>query len=92
MIGVLKSVQQQGLRQNGYTVDWVRDGQAAELALATTDTRCCCSTSACPASPAWNCSPRLRRAANRIPVLVITARDSVADRILGLDRVPTTTW
>ena len=33
MIG--KSVQQ-GLRQDGHTVDWVRESRAAELALATT--------------------------------------------------------
>lgn len=33
MIG--KSVQQ-GLRQDGHTADWLRDGQQAELALATT--------------------------------------------------------
>jgi two-component system response regulator QseB len=82
MIG--KSVQQ-GLRQNGYTIDWVRDGQAGELALATTDYEMLLLDLGLPGKSGLEVLARLRRAANRIPVLVITARDSVADRIKGLD-------
>lgn len=82
MIG--KSVQQ-GLRQNGYTVDWVRDGQDAELALATTPYEMLLLDLGLPGRSGLAILTTLRRAANRIPVVVITARDAVADRITGLD-------
>jgi two-component system response regulator QseB len=82
MIG--KSVQQ-GLRQDGYTVDWVRDGQAAELALATINYDVLLLDIGLPGKSGLDLLASLRRAVNRIPVLVITARDSVADRIAGLD-------
>jgi two-component system response regulator QseB len=82
MIG--KSVQQ-GLRQDGHTVDWVRESRAAELALATTSYEMLLLDLGLPGKSGLELLAQLRRAANRIPVLVITARDSVADRILGLD-------
>ena len=82
MIG--KSVQQ-GLRQDGHTVDWVRDARAAELALATTSYEMLLLDLGLPGKSGLELLAQLRRAAHRIPVLVITARDSVADRILGLD-------
>jgi len=82
MIG--KSVQQ-GLRQDGHTVDWVRDARAAELALATTNYEMLLLDLGLPGKSGLELLAQIRRAAHRIPVLVITARDSVADRILGLD-------
>lgn len=82
MIG--KSVQQ-GLRQDGHTVDWVRESRAAELALATTSYEMLLLDLGLPGKSGLELLAQLRRAAHRIPVLVITARDSVADRILGLD-------
>ena len=82
MIG--KSVQQ-GLRQDSYRVDWVRDGETAELALATTPYEMLLLDLGLPGTSGLDLLGRLRRGANRIPVLVITARDSVADRIAGLD-------
>ena len=82
MIG--KSVQQ-GLRQDGHTVDWVRESRAAELALATTSYEMLLLDLGLPGKSGLELLAQLRRAAHRIPVLVITALDSVADRILGLD-------
>ena len=82
MIG--KSVQQ-GLRQDGYTVDWVRDGQGAELALANTPYEMLLLDLGLPGKSGIDVLASLRRSANRIPVLVITARDAIADRIRGLD-------
>ena len=82
MIG--KSVQQ-GLRQDGYTVDWLRNGEAAELALATTPYEMLLLDLGLPRKSGLEVLARLRGSDNRIPVLVITARDSVADRIIGLD-------
>lgn len=82
MIG--RSVQQ-GLRQGGYTVDWVGDGRAAELALQTTPYELLLLDLGLPGGSGLDVLARLRRAGNRLPVLVITARDAVADRIKGLD-------
>ncbi|MCB1967267.1 response regulator [Accumulibacter sp.] len=82
MIG--RSVQQ-GLRQDGHSVDWVRDGQAAEGALATTEYEMLLLDLGLPGKSGLDVLARLRRSLNTVPVLVITARDAVADRIKGLD-------
>lgn len=82
MIG--RSVQQ-GLRQDGHSVDWVRDGQAAEGALATTAYEMLLLDLGLPGKSGLDVLARLRRSLNTVPVLVITARDAVADRIKGLD-------
>jgi len=82
MIG--KSVQQ-GLRQEGSRVDWVRDGQAAELALTTTPYELLLLDLGLPGRSGLDVLARLRRSDNDIPVLIITARDAVADRVKGLD-------
>lgn len=82
MIG--KSVQQ-GLRQDGHTADWLRDGQQAELALATTPYDILLLDLGLPGRSGLDVLARLRRSANSIPVIVITARDAIADRIAGLD-------
>ena len=82
MIG--KSVQQ-GLRQDGCAVDWVRDARAGELALVTVPYELLLLDLGLPGASGLDLLASLRRAANPIPVLVITARDAVADRIKGLD-------
>jgi two-component system response regulator QseB len=61
MIG--KSVQQ-GLRQDGHTVDWVRDGRAAELALATTPYEMLLLDLGLPGRSGLDVLAQLRRAAN----------------------------
>lgn len=82
MIG--KSVQQ-GLRQELCTVDWVRDGAAAELAMRTTDYEILLLDLGLPGKSGLDLLARLRHSGNLIPVLIVTARDAVADRIKGLD-------
>ena len=82
MIG--KSVQQ-GLRQEGTSVDWVRDGQAAELALTTIPYELLLLDLGLPGRSGLDVLARLRRSDNDIPVLIITARDAVTERIKGLD-------
>lgn len=82
MIG--KSVQQ-GLRQDGCAVDWVRDARAGELALVTVPYELLLLDLGLPGASGLDLLASLRRAGNPIPVLVITARDAVADRIKGLD-------
>jgi two-component system response regulator QseB len=74
-----------GLRQDGYSVDWVRDGAAAELATAATAYDAILLDLGLPGRSGLELLARWRRQQNPVPVLIITARDSVADRVLGLD-------
>jgi len=74
-----------GLRQEGYTVDWVRDGVAAELAVQTTDYEAILLDIGLPKKSGLDVLARWRRQNNPVPVLIITARDAVADRVCGLD-------
>ncbi len=78
-----------GLRRDGFTVDWVRDGRAAELALANVAAGAVYDVMlldlGLPRKDGLDVLKTLRRNGNRMPVLVLTARDSVGDRITGLD-------
>ncbi len=76
---------QRGLRQEGHAVDWVRDGVAAERALADHAYDLVLLDLGLPRKDGIRLLEDLRRQRNRIPVLVITARDAVAERVRGLD-------
>ena len=76
---------QSGLRQEGHTVDWVRDGAAAELAVANGVHEMILLDLGLPRKSGLELLSLLRRKGLALPVLVITARDSVADRVKGLD-------
>ena len=75
----------QGLRQDGFAVDWVRDGQAAELAVANGVYDLVVLDLGLPRKDGFEVLAGLRRKGNSVPVLILTARDAVADRIKGLD-------
>jgi two-component system response regulator QseB len=74
-----------GLRQEGYTVDWVRDGAAAELATATTAYDAILLDLGLPGKTGLELLAHWRKQQNTVPVLIVTARDAVADRVRGLD-------
>ena len=76
---------QRGLKQEGYSVDWVRDGAAAELAVANGVYELILLDLGLPRKSGLELLAALRRKGVATPVLVITARDSVADRVKGLD-------
>jgi two-component system response regulator QseB len=82
MIG--KSVQL-GLKREGYTVDWVQDGVAAELALAEDFYELLLLDLGLPRQSGLDILKSLRAKKNAIPVLILTARDAVSDRVKGLD-------
>jgi two-component system response regulator QseB len=76
-----------GLRDDGYAVDWVRDGSAAltalqdrqaEFSIAVLDWNL-------PRQDGLSVLKAVRSAGNRLPILMITARDDLSDRITGLD-------
>ncbi|MGH6884780.1 MAG: response regulator, partial [Geminicoccales bacterium] len=74
-----------GLREDGYAVDWVLDGAAAELALAAGVYDLMLLDLALPRKDGLELLKALRRASSDLPVMIITARDGVADRVAGLD-------
>src|SRR5947207_15259045 len=74
-----------GLRQEDFVVDWVQDGRAAELALAAEAYAAVLLDLGLPRKDGFAVLEGLRRRKNRVPVLIITARDAVADRVKGLN-------
>jgi DNA-binding response OmpR family regulator len=74
-----------GLRQLGFQVDWVRDGQAAERELRAQPYAAAVLDLGLPLKDGLAVLAALRRDAISVPVLVLTARDTVPDRIRGLD-------
>lgn len=76
---------QAGLRQNGFTVDWVRDGEAADHALTIESFDLLVLDLQLPGRDGLQVLRRLRGRGSRLPVLVLTARDTVEDRVTGLD-------
>jgi two-component system response regulator QseB len=75
----------EGLSQDGHTVDWVRDGVAAESALAGHPYGALLLDLGLPRRDGLEVLRRLRAARNDVPALIITARDAVGDRVKGLD-------
>jgi len=76
---------ERGLRRAGNAVDWVQDGEAAEQALATEPYDVVLLDLGLPKKPGLEVLRGLRRRGARVPVLVLTAQDAVADRVAGLD-------
>ena len=75
----------QGLRQDNFVVDWVQDGKAAELALSNDNYALMLLDLGLPKKTGLEVLRNLRANKNSLPVLIITARDAVANRIEGLD-------
>ena len=75
------------LQQDGYAVDWVKDGQAARVAVDTADNAYALVLLdlGLPRKSGLELLRDLRRAGNKVRVLIVTARDAVTDRVAGLD-------
>lgn len=82
MIG--KSIRE-GLRRDGYVVNWVRDGSAGERSLADETYDLLLLDLSLPRKNGIEVLKSMRRSGNTLPVLIITARDNVEDRVTGLD-------
>jgi DNA-binding response OmpR family regulator len=74
-----------GLVLDGYSVDWVRDGESAHLALLTEEYSACILDLGLPRRDGLSVLKELRARGKRTPVLILTARDTVSDKIKGLD-------
>ena len=74
-----------GLKQAGFTADWVQDGLSAQHALETETFAAVVLDLGLPKLAGLDVLKRLRAAKNAVPVLILTARDAIDDRIAGLD-------
>jgi two-component system, OmpR family, response regulator QseB len=74
-----------GLAQQGYTVDWLRDGQAAELALLSEHFDLVVLDLGLPKRDGMDVLHNVRSKGNSTPVLILTAREGVETRVKGLD-------
>ena len=76
---------ERGLREDGFVVDWVRDGVAAETALLDDVHDLLLLDLGLPRRPGLAVLAAMRKRSDARPVLILTARDAVADRVAGLD-------
>jgi len=76
---------QNGLKQANYAVDWVTDGKAGEHALKVEEYEALILDLTLPKIDGLQILRDLRKRGNQIPVLILTARDSISDKVLGLD-------
>jgi two-component system response regulator QseB len=74
-----------GLRALGFSVDWLSDGAAADAALGGTDFDLLVLDLGLPGRDGLDWLKRWRQRGVRVPVLILTARGDVAQRIAGLD-------
>jgi two-component system response regulator QseB len=76
---------EQGLRLAGFAVDWTRDGKSAEVALQTGSYALLLLDLGLPRQDGLTLLKKIRQTENAVPVLIVTARDAVADRVAGLN-------
>ncbi|GAB3539233.1 response regulator transcription factor [Noviherbaspirillum agri] len=73
------------LRQSGYAIDCVKNGLEADSALSTQDFDLLILDLGLPKMAGLEVLRRLRARNSRLPVLILTASDSIEQRVKGLD-------
>ena len=73
------------LRKSGYAVDWIENGRKADAALCTGEFDLLILDISLPGLSGLDILQRLRGRNSRLPVLLLTARHSLDDRVRGLD-------
>jgi DNA-binding response OmpR family regulator len=81
----LRSVLERGLRENGYVVDAVRDGDAALRHLRSYDYDVAVLDWRMPERSGIEVIAAARQRGDRTPMLMLTARDTATDRVAGLN-------
>ena len=76
---------QSGMSRDGHAVDWLKDGQTAFEALKTETFDIVVLDLGLPRMSGLDLLRGIRNRGLKVPVLILTARDTVEDRIMGLD-------
>lgn len=74
-----------GLRQQGFLVDWVRDGPSVERELATDAYDAVVLDLGLPGKDGTTVLTDARKSGRKTPILILTARDAVPERVSNLD-------
>jgi two-component system, OmpR family, response regulator QseB len=74
-----------GLTDGGHTVDWLRDGALAEAALKVQNFDIVLLDLTLPSRDGLAILRQLRERRQTLPVIILTARGDIADRVVGLD-------
>lgn len=74
-----------GLRQSGFAVDWVKDGQLADAAIQAETFDLVVLDLGLPNLGGMDVLARARRREQTVPILILTARDATGEKIAGLD-------
>jgi two-component system response regulator QseB len=82
---MLGAAVRRALEQSGHAVDWVKDGPAAETALAGEPYDVVLLDLGLPGKEGLEVLRDLRRRGRAVPVVILTAQDAVPDRVAGLD-------
>lgn len=82
---VLGDATSRSLEHAGYAVDWARNGKTADLALGDQIYDLALLDLGLPKMDGFEVLRRLRLRKSTLPVLIVTARDALEDRIKGLD-------
>ncbi len=75
----------EGLKQHNYAVDLMQDGKMAEMALDTEPYDAVVMDIGLPFKDGISIVKSIRAKGNSVPVLLLTARDAIDDRVRGLD-------
>ena len=75
----------EGLKQSGFIVDLIRNGSEAEDALLINDFDVCVMDIGLPKKSGITVLKNIRKENCQTPILLLTARDDVDDRVSGLD-------
>jgi CheY-like chemotaxis protein len=81
-----------GLSESGFVVDVVEQGEDGLHLARTGDYDLILLDVMLPQQDGWSILTEMRRSGKQTPILFVTARDSIQDRVKGLDWVRTITW
>ena len=73
------------LMQSGHAVDWLRDGASADTALRAQPFDMVLLDLGLPGRQGLDVLRQLRERGDTLPVIILTARESLSDRVAGLD-------
>lgn len=82
---LLRNIIEKRLKENGYSIDACRDGEEASDYLAVGQYDCIILDIMMPKKDGLQVLRDIRSAGNQTPVILLTARDSISDRVTGLD-------